>query len=44
MNAFINAKTNQKKIRFGVSKCHKMHIGAKKSNCPDLKVDDWEVK
>ena len=44
MNAFINAKTNLKKLQFGVSKCHKMHIGAKKSYCPDLKVDDWEVK
>ena len=44
MNAFINAKTNLKKLQFGVSKCHKMHIGVKKSYCPDLKVDNWEVK
>ena len=44
MNAFINAKTNMKKLQFGVKKCHKMHVGAKTSYCPDLKVDNWEVK
>ena len=44
MNAFINAKTNMKKLQFGVTKCHKMHIGAKRSYCPELKVDNWDVK
>ena len=44
MTAFINAKTNLKKLQFGVTKCHKMHVGAKKLPCPDLKIDEWEVK
>ena len=43
MNAFINAKTNFKKLQFGVSKCHKMHIGKDKVSCPDLKLDYWDV-
>ena len=44
MNAFLNAKTNLKKLQFGVSKCHKMHVGSKQIECPRLKVDEWEVK
>ena len=44
MNAFINAKTNIKKLQFGVNKCQKMHVGANRSYCPELKVDKWEVK
>ena len=36
MNAYINAKTNLKKLQFGPDKCHKMHIGRQKSYCPDL--------
>ena len=44
MNAFINAKTNAKKLQFGVSKCHKMHIGQKRSFCPSLKIDNWDFK
>ena len=44
MNSFINAKTSMKKLQFGPSKCHKMHVGAKTCYCPDLYVDNWEVK
>ena len=29
INAFLNVKTNPKKLQFGVSKCHKMHVGSK---------------
>ena len=43
MNAYVNAKTNLKKLQFGAKKCHKMHVGAKRIFCPDLKVDNWEV-
>ena len=43
MNAFINAKTNIKKLQFGASKCHKMHVGAKNLHCPELTVDSWKV-
>jgi hypothetical protein len=43
MNAFINAKTNAKKLQFGVSKCHKMQIGQKRSFCPSLKIDNWDI-
>ena len=44
INAFINAKTNLKKLQFGVSKCHKMHVGSKRTFGPELRVDSWEVK
>ena len=39
MNAYINAKTNVKKLQFGETKCHKMHVGLKNKCCPDLYVD-----
>ena len=44
MNAYINAKTNLKKLQFGPDKCHKMHIGPKKSYCPDLHIDSWKIE
>ena len=44
MNAYINSKTNQKKLQFGLNKCHKMHVGTSKPYCPQLKLDSWEVK
>ena len=44
MNGFINSKTNQKKLQYGVEKCHKMHVGSKNHLCPDLFIDSWEVK
>ena len=37
-------KEKRKKLHFGVSKFHKMHVGVKKLPCPDLKIDEWEVK
>ena len=44
MNAYINAKTNLKKLQFGPDKCHKMHIGRQKSYCPDLHIDSWKIQ
>ena len=44
MNSFINSKTNQKKLQYGVEKCHRMHVGSKDHLCPDLYIDSWEVK
>ena len=44
MNAFINTKTNIKKLQFGLKKCHKMHVGDRKEFCPDLELDDWKVE
>ena len=32
-----------KKLQFGESKCHKMHVGLACSVCPDLFVDKWEL-
>ena len=43
-NGFLNAKTNVKKLQFGGEKCHKMHVGKKQHLCPDLFVDNWELK
>ena len=41
MNAFINTKTNIKKLQYGIQKCFKMHVGKTciKEICPDLYVD-----
>ena len=44
LNAFVNAKTNLKKLQFGITKCHKMHVGKQSAVCPDLYVDSWELK
>ena len=44
MNAYLNAKTNLKKLQFGEEKCHKMHVGEEKAFCPELFIDQWRVK
>ena len=46
MNALINAKTNMKKLQYGVQKCFKMHVGKScyKEICSDLYVDGWKIK
>ena len=44
MNAFLNAKSSVKKLQFGMSKCHKLHVGQNKRTCPDLYLDEWKVK
>ena len=43
MNAFINFKTNSKKLQFGGNKCKKMHVGHTNEDykCQDLSVDRW---
>ena len=43
LNAFINLKTNTKKLQFGEDKCFKMHVGTNKTICPDLKIDKWST-
>ena len=41
MNAIIHSKIGTKQLRFGTTKCFKLHIGQKnKSTCPTLKVHD----
>ena len=44
-NAYINTKSNLKKLQFGTDKCHKMHVGKTKIEeiCPDLFVDEWKM-
>ena len=44
MNSFIKAKSIMKKLQFGVTKCHKIHVGGDTSICPPLSVDKWTVK
>ena len=39
-NAVMNNFTESKKLRFGIKKCHKMHIGAQKLVCEDIKVHE----
>ena len=43
-NAFLNSKTNIKKLQFGGDKCYKLHIGKKKHLCPELSVDSWKLQ
>ena len=40
LNAFINTTIESKKLYFNTSKCHKIHIGPRKEECPMLKVHD----
>ena len=44
LNSFLNTKANVKKLQFGISKCHKLHVGTEKTSCPDLYLDEWIVK
>ena len=43
INAFINAKTNSKKLQFGADKCHKLHVGKHCDLCPNLYIDKWKM-
>ena len=43
MNSFLNSKSNVKKLQFGISKCHKLHVGKEKKTCPELYLDEWVV-
>jgi hypothetical protein len=45
MNQFLNAKTAEKRLQFGIDKCIKLHVGrsCNKSLCSDLYVDSWKV-
>ena len=43
MNAFIQLKSDSKKLQFGPKKCKKLHIGkyCVKYKCDTLEVDSW---
>ena len=45
MNAFLNIKTAEKYLQFGVEKCKSMLIGKQSENCinSELMVDKWSV-
>ena len=45
MNGFINAKTAIKRLQFGPTKCHVMHVGKNIHNYkkPDLFIDSWKM-
>ena len=44
MTSYLNTQTNIKKLRFGVKKCFKMHIGKDHTKCPDLTIDNWKLE
>ena len=44
MNAYMNQKTNIKRLQFGPEKCHQLHIGPKQITCPDLFINTWKLK
>ena len=43
-NAVINAQIQCKKLRFGESKCHQMHVGKENPSCPSLTVNSQNEK
>ena len=43
MNAFLNQKTNMKRLQYGPDKCHQLHVGKKKDLCPELYIDEWKL-
>ena len=43
LNAFLNVKTNLKKLQYGEDKCFKLHIGQDKTICPELYIDKWKT-
>jgi hypothetical protein len=42
MNAYVQSKTDTKKLELGETKCFKIHID--KTSCPSLKIHNKEVK
>ena len=44
MNAFLNQKTNIKRLQYSTDKCHQLHVGKNKDLCPDLYIDEWKLK
>ena len=40
LNAFINTTMESRKLYFNTSKCHKIHIGPRRDECPQIKVHD----
>ena len=42
-NSVINSFIESKKLKFGKSKCHRMHIGKSDKNCPSLKVHGFQM-
>ena len=44
LNAFVNTTMESKKLYFNVTKCHKIHVGPRKEECPTLKVHNSTMK
>ena len=42
-NSTINTKIEMKKMEFGPTKCHTIHIGNRETKCPLLKVHDYVI-
>ena len=43
MNTKITSRTKMKKLEFGPSKCHNLHIGDEKKQCCDLFVQNKKI-
>ena len=44
MNAFLNQKTNIKRLQYGTDKCHQLHVGKQNTLCPELYIDEWKLE
>ena len=44
MNALVQSKIECKKLELSESKCFKMHLGKDNINCPNLKVNNKDIK
>ena len=44
MASYLNTQTNIRKLRFGVKKCFKLHVGKDHTKCPELTIDNWKLE
>ena len=44
MASYLNTQTNIRKLRFGVKKCFKLHVGKDHIKCPELTIDNWKLE
>ena len=42
-NAAINLFVEHKKLKLNSGKCHKIHCGTKKTNCPQLTIHEKDM-
>ena len=44
VNALIQQKIDARQLKFGETKCHKLHVGPGEKSCPEIKVHESNIK